>query len=298
MRGRILIFGVLLATCAGWASASQSPAKSWLGVLLGDAVDGGVQVVALVPDGPAQKAGLASGDIILQANEVPVSDRETLSRLLVGFKPGDSIKLGILRSGESMELPVELGDWRLRIRQPAEPMAPKMLSVLQNYRIELALDRGLLGLEVAEITPDLRGHYGAPGDAGVLVIRVDPEEPAGLAGIEVGDILVRIDGRKISRQGRLEEILLTWEGEQPLEIQVMRNREPVTLELTGGLTSDGRASVVTKGTVLPPVIDPNVDFASVERRLRAEIESLERRLREMRRILQELESNPREEPGD
>jgi S1-C subfamily serine protease len=288
---------VLLAACTGLSSASQNTAKSWLGVMLGDAVDGGVQVVALVPEGPAERAGLERGDIILQANELPVGDRERLDRLLVGLEPGDAVTLGILRAGEPMELAVELGDWRLRVRQPIEPDSPKVLRILQDYRLRLALDQGHLGFEIAEVTPDLRDHYGAPGNAGVLVTRVEPEEHADQAGMMVGDILVRADGREVSSRDQLEEILLTWEGEQPLRIRVIRDREPLTLELTGGRPPGMEVMVVSTAVAVPPEIGPD-GLASAEARLRAEIESLERKLQELHRLLEELESHPREEPED
>ncbi len=297
MRSRLFICCALLTACAGWSSASQNPAKSWLGVLLGDAVDGGVQVVALIPEGPAERAGLRRGDIIVQANELPVSDREKLDRLLVGLEPGDAVKLDILRAGEPMELPVELGDWSLRVRRAIELEAPEVPSILPDYRLKLALDQGNLGFEIAEVTPELRGHYGAPSDAGLLVTRVDPKEHAGQAGMKVGDILVGADGRKVSRRDQLEEILLAWKGEEPLRIQVIRNREPLTLELTGVRLPRREVMVLSTAVVVPPEVGPD-GLASAEARLRAEIETLERRLRELNRLLEELESHPREEPED
>jgi S1-C subfamily serine protease len=288
---------VVLAACIGWSSASESPARSWLGVVLGDAVDGGVQVVALIPEGPADRAGLERGDIILQANELPMEDRDKLDRLLRVLKPGDAVKLGVLRAGETMELPVELGDWRLRLERSPDRKFSEELSIMKNYRLRLALEQGELGFEIADITSDLRGHYGAPPDAGVLVTRVDPDEHAGRAGMKVGDILVGANGRKIARRDQLEEILLTWEGDEPLNIQIIRDRKPLTLELKDVGPKARDVMVVTGTVVVPPEVGPD-GLASAEARLRAEIESLERRLKELQRLLQELESHPRKEPQD
>ena len=51
----------------------RADAKAWIGVWLGDSVDGGVEIVALVPGGPAERAGLLAGDIIPEATRKPSS---------------------------------------------------------------------------------------------------------------------------------------------------------------------------------------------------------------------------------
>jgi predicted metalloprotease with PDZ domain len=50
---------------------------------------------------------------------------------------------------------------------------------------------------VTSLTPELRTHFGAPADRGVLVARVAPGTPAAAAGIEVGDVIVGVRGQKI-----------------------------------------------------------------------------------------------------
>jgi len=54
--------------------------------------------------------------------------------------------------------------------------------------------RGYLGVQLLEITEELRRHYGAPRKAGVLIARVEPDSPAAAAGLAVGDVLVAVDG--------------------------------------------------------------------------------------------------------
>src|SRR4029077_19784150 len=57
--------------------------------------------------------------------------------------------------------------------------------------------RGYLGIQLIEITPELRAHYGVARDAGVLVGGVEPDSPAAKAGIEVGDIITRDGGARL-----------------------------------------------------------------------------------------------------
>jgi predicted metalloprotease with PDZ domain len=292
---------LLLAVCTCWPlwAAEQelrkAETRSWLGVWLGNAVDGGVQVVAIAPEGPADKAGLRSGDIILRANEAEVSDQDVLSKVMSALGPGDQLELGVLRSGMTLDLPVELGSWEFRVSAPVSAAPDRAaatikLNIPRDYRLESFLPAHALGVQVAEITPMLRQHYGAPGDAGVLIVRIDPDQPGDKAGLAVGDILVRIDGQVIADRGELEERLLTWQGEHPLQLQIIRESEP-------------RAVSVTTKTLVerprPPLPDeapapPSKDMALVQKRIEAEIKTIERRLQELQRVLEELQQRERE----
>jgi hypothetical protein len=61
-----------------------------------------------------------------------------------------------------------------------------------------SIGRGYLGVQVLGLTPELRAHFGAPEDAGVLVARVEEGSPAAAAGIQVGDVLTAVDGKPIA----------------------------------------------------------------------------------------------------
>jgi hypothetical protein len=61
-----------------------------------------------------------------------------------------------------------------------------------------SIGRGYLGVQVLGLTPELRAHFGAPEDAGVLVARVEEGSPAAAAGILVGDVLTAVNGKPIA----------------------------------------------------------------------------------------------------
>src|SRR6187549_31680 len=64
-------------------------------------------------------------------------------------------------------------------------------------KFEWSTSKGRLGVMVMSLTPELRKHFGAPEDRGVLVAHVETGTPAASAGIEVGDVIVEVHGRKI-----------------------------------------------------------------------------------------------------
>jgi membrane-associated protease RseP (regulator of RpoE activity) len=64
-------------------------------------------------------------------------------------------------------------------------------------KFEWSTSKGRLGVRVTSLTSELRKHLGAPEDRGVLVASVEPNTPAAKAGIQVGDVIVEVRGRKI-----------------------------------------------------------------------------------------------------
>jgi membrane-associated protease RseP (regulator of RpoE activity) len=92
--------------------------------------------------------------------------------------------------------------------------------------------RGRLGVTVLGITPELRTHLGASSDRGVLVARVEPDSPAALAGIAVGDVLLEVHGRAVDSAGDVLAACARVGKGQPVEIQVLRDRKLVTLTAT------------------------------------------------------------------
>ncbi len=84
--------------------------------------------------------------------------------------------------------------------------------------------RGYLGIRLLEMTPELRTHFGAPKDAGVLVAGVESESPAAKAGIKVGDIVTRADGEKIESGRDLTHVVRGMKSGETLKVEVSRDR--------------------------------------------------------------------------
>ena len=124
-RSTLTVLVLALAVVSGGAVVDRVRADTggtpWMGVLLGDAVDGGVQVVAIMPGGPAERAKLQRGDLILEAEGEAVTAQSTLRRLLADLQPGDALELIVLRGGEPRALRIELGQrgsWSVRRGSP------------------------------------------------------------------------------------------------------------------------------------------------------------------------------------
>ena len=82
---------------------------------------------------------------------------------------------------------------------------------------------GFLGVQLTELTPELRAHFGVPEDAGVMVSKVVPDSPAERAGIRVGDILTRIDGEDVASSWDVKRLVYHREEGEAADLEVWRD---------------------------------------------------------------------------
>lgn len=94
--------------------------------------------------------------------------------------------------------------------------------------------RGYLGVQLLDITEELRAFYGAPEDAGILVSRVTGDSPAAAAGFEVGDVITRIAGEPIDSSWEGARTVAQFDPEEEVSVEVIRDGAPVTLTATLG----------------------------------------------------------------
>jgi len=94
--------------------------------------------------------------------------------------------------------------------------------------------RGFLGVELTQLTPELRQHFGVPGDSGVMVGRVVEDSAAAEAGLQVGDIITRIDGEEITSAGGVGRAVRQKEGGEVIAVELWRDDAVRTVDVTLG----------------------------------------------------------------
>ena len=99
-------------------------------------------------------------------------------------------------------------------------------------RFEWSTAKGRLGVMVMGLTPELRTHFGVPEDRGVLVAHVDPGTPAATAGIQVGDVLVEVRGKKIDAAPDVLSALADVGKGEHATIELVRDGTSRTLDAT------------------------------------------------------------------
>ena len=84
--------------------------------------------------------------------------------------------------------------------------------------------RGFLGVDVVDITSELRSHFGAPADAGLLVSKIEPDSPAARAGIQVGDVITAVDGKPLRSSWDLRRAIAPHGKGDTANLTVVRDR--------------------------------------------------------------------------
>jgi len=107
--------------------------------------------------------------------------------------------------------------------------------VISSSGEDLSLDgplfgkRAYLGVSLVDISPELREHYGAGKENGVLIDSVADGSPADKAGLKVGDVVVSVDGKDVRWSGDLRRALADKKEGDTVRIEVLRNRARQTL---------------------------------------------------------------------
>ena len=158
----------------------------------------GALVGEVTADGPADKAGVKRGDVIVSFNGQPVADATALRNLVGTADPASAAKLGVVRDGKERQIEVRLGE---RPDEVAENL---------NSGDEQGPGGSRLGLSVQPLTPDLASRLGYENAHGVVVREVEPGSPADEAGIRRGDLIEAVGPKDVTSVTELKKAL---EGE-------------------------------------------------------------------------------------
>lgn len=207
-------------------SASNAPQANHarLGVLLAEhpsEIDGhdGVRINHVLPEGPAEEAGLQSGDRVISADGKVLEKPEDLVAAIIAKKPGDKISLVVSRNGKDKTISVTLA--------AADALHP-------------AFDpRAYFGGEEHRAWLGIFLHD-KEGDK-VEVARVYKKGPAAAAGIKQGDTIVSLDDKPVTSSAKLIEILSQLDPKEEIKLVVLRDGKEKTLDITPDRTPMARA---------------------------------------------------------
>lgn len=102
----------------------------------------------------------------------------------------------------------------------------------RTWHYEWSTGKGRLGVQIMTLTPELRAHFGAAQDRGVLVAHVEPGTPAASAGLQVGDVITDVKGERIDSARDVISALSAVKKQQKVGLDVIRDRKPLALEAT------------------------------------------------------------------
>ncbi len=179
----------------------------------------GVLVSEVLANTPAEKAGLQVGDVIVEVDGEPVKGVEEFRNRIAGMKPQTEVELKIVREGRTIAKRVVLAEF------PEESRAQVPGS--EDKR------KGWLGVEVADLGAEEQVKANVSG--GVKVLRVATGSPADQAGIQVGDIILKVGNKNIKNKADFQESASRFaEAKEPLLIYLKRNGVPMFVAIEPG----------------------------------------------------------------
>lgn len=180
----------------------------------------GVLVNGVRAGGPADKAGIKTGDIILDLNGMPINDVNTLRNTVASAGAAADVTVTLLRNGNQQQVKVKLGEFN-----PNETASAQNQS--RNGGADALTPSHRLGLELMALTPDVASQLGIPqGTLGMVVTSVDPNGPAAEAGINQGDVIQQINRQPV-RSGTEVQSALEKSGKRPALLQIERNGQSI-----------------------------------------------------------------------
>jgi serine protease Do len=149
----------------------------------------GALVSEVTPNGPADKAGIKSGDVVTQFDNKPVDDENSLKLMVAESAPGKSVPIQIDRNGQTLNLNVTLESLSARTT-----LAKNEPSSNGNEPQGDALH----GVGVQDLDNQTREELNIPASVhGALITQVDPSSPSAEAGLREGDVIEEINHQPV-----------------------------------------------------------------------------------------------------
>lgn len=230
--------------------------RGWLGVGIGEDERGRVEIGSVDKESPAALASLKEGDIVLRIDGRDIGSPDALASEIRRRKPGQDITLTIERDGKPMEVKVKLGEMpeaearremELRFpglfsweslkpktdREDVKPeKAPTPPQPLRPFvRTRTLETRRFIGVYCEAINRELAEFFGVKEGTGLLVSRLTPDGPAEKAKVRVGDVIVRVDGKRVEAIDDLIDIVQSKTKGDKVKLEIVRDKKATTIEV-------------------------------------------------------------------
>jgi serine protease Do len=180
---------------------------------LGLKQNSGALVADVAKGGPAEKAGVKTGDVIVEFDRKEIKDSSDLPGAVARVAPGTSVQLKVTREGKQISLPITVGEMK------------------ESEVVASAGQESELGLTVQPVTPDIAQSLGLERAEGLVVASVKPGSAADEAGLRSGDVITQVNRRPVKNLAEYNREISRNEKSNSLLFLVRRGESSVFLAL-------------------------------------------------------------------
>lgn len=202
-------------------------------------IQAGVVVEDVMPDTPADKAGIKRGDVIVQFDGEAVRSASQFTRLVREAAPGRTVKATIVRDGRrsdvqvtpdprgsALVMPGELGDYMRELGREMGRLGDR----IPPFDLEFpGVSTRRLGVTVQELTTQLADYFGAKD--GILVTSVTERSAAAIGGLKAGDVITTINGEEVRSRADLVRGVRNARPDDEITLGIVRDRKASTLKV-------------------------------------------------------------------
>ena len=192
--------------------------RGWLGVKIQDVTDeiadslglktaSGALVAEVTPKGPAEKAGIKSGDIILSFDDKSIREMRNLPRIVAETDIEKDVPVIVWRDGKRVTLKANIGELEKAEEDGllAAHDGNNLMDDPNKTKDNLGMQVEELGLKLTALNPKLRGMFNVNENVnGLVVVDSDPNSDAAKKGIDAGDVIIDVNQQPVKSVANLQ----------------------------------------------------------------------------------------------
>lgn len=205
-------------------------------------VNYGVYITSVVEGKGAEKAGIKSGDIIVEIDNQKIEDGTIFQKIIADKGAKEKVNLKVIRDGKTFNLEAVLSESPksysiafVDSKDSIKALPERVIAISSDYRPFKSGDKWsvmISGMSILKLNSDLADYFGVKD--GLLVLNVGKDSASEKAGFKAGDVLSAIDGKSVLNSSDLEQVFKTDDDNKEHKFTVVRKNKEITLNLKAG----------------------------------------------------------------